>query len=256
MDLQNHMSCFVSPVIVRAVAVIRIFHDNSSGSARRCSLRWQTDQLYVSKGSLRCERHISSLWIWTMPRWPLIVGHPLPSMLRFISSIEYSWNEAMFREMERAAKSPAAPIYSPVNFPALSWSLMSSTSVILNILLSLSPTPHLFLFLSFFHAAVREDAWFMKLYFYQLLRGKKGGEKQWQKGEREKRKEEWRAWRASPRGRRTGAWGGDIHHPATIGWKWRWEVGWDRNMMDLTKIRPDVLWNTRVVHCCWTQLGD
>lgn len=117
------------------------------------------------------------------------------------------------------------------------------------------PFPHLFLFLSFFHVAVREDAWFMKLYFYQLPRRKKGGEKQWQRESRRKRIEEWRVWRAGPRGRRTGAWGEDIHHPATIGWKWRWEVGWDRNMMDLTKIRWDMLQRTRVVYYYWTQLG-
>lgn len=62
--------------------------------------------------------------------------HSLPAslllgMLTFISSIRCnsSMNQAMFRETERAAKSPAAPIYSPVNFPPLSRSLMSSTSV-------------------------------------------------------------------------------------------------------------------------------
>lgn len=65
------------------------------------------------------------------------------------------------------------------------------------------------------------------------------------KREREKRKEEWWVWRASPRGRRTGAWGGDIHHPATH----RREVGWDRNMMDPTKIRQDIRQSTRAVYC-------
>lgn len=35
----------------------------------------------------------------------------------------------VLRDGERAAKSPAASIYSPANSPVLSWSLMSSTSV-------------------------------------------------------------------------------------------------------------------------------
>lgn len=73
----------------------------------------------------------------------------LLGMLTFISSTRCnsSVNQPMFRETERAAKSPAAPIYSPVNFPPLSWSLMSSTSTSHPQHPSLSFIPlHLFLF--------------------------------------------------------------------------------------------------------------
>ena len=128
----------------------------------------------------------------------------------------------MFRETERAAKSPAASIYSPVSFPPLSWSLMSSTSVSASHPQhpSLSFIPPIYFFsYSFLRAALREDAWFMKLYFYRLLRRKRGEKQRQREGEREREKErdEWRGrvWRASPRGRRTGECGGDIHHPAT-----------------------------------------
>lgn len=135
-------------------------------------------------------------------------------MLTFISS-NSSVNQPMFRETERAAKSPAAPIYSPVNFPPFSWSLMSSTSV------STShpqhpPPIYFFSSLFFLRTAVKDDAWFMKLYFYQLPRRKKG-EKEGTKRRRDERIE-WEGgsvWRASPRGRRTGECGGDIHHPST-----------------------------------------
>lgn len=240
-------------------------HLPCSESADPCYWGWQTDRLYLRKRVLEVwERHLlSSLWTWNMLLcWRddhSSSASPLPGMLTFIASIRCnsSVNQPMFRETERAAKSPAAPIYSPVNFPPLSRSLMSSTSVSTSHpqhpSLSFIP-PHLFLFLSFLRAAAREDAWFMKLYFYQLLRRKRGEKQRQREGEgREKEREEWRGEceeRAQGEGGQESVEETSIT-PRPLGWKWRREVGWGRNMMDLTKIRGDTLQSTWVV-CCYT----
>lgn len=181
----------------------------SSESAGHCRWGWRTDGLRLRN------RVPSSLWTvnmlvcWGDDR--LSSASPLPAKLTFISSIRCnsSVNQPMFRETERAAKSPAAPIYSPVNFPPLSWSLMSSTSVSTShpqhSSLSFIPPPHththLFLFLSFLRAAVREDAWFMKLYFYQLLRRKRGEKQRGREGEKRREKNGGESVKSEPKGK-------------------------------------------------------
>lgn len=116
------------------------------------------DSIWGKKESSRCERRrLYSLWTGNMLlSWRddhSSSASPLPRMLTFISSIRCnsSVNQPMFRETERAAKSPAAPIYSMSSShssPGVWSHPPPSLHLILNILLS-SFAPRLFRSLSF-----------------------------------------------------------------------------------------------------------
>lgn len=77
---------------------------------------------------------------------------------------------------------PCQPQPSPLEFYTIRWPSLPPAP--LSIPFPALSSPHLFLFLLFLLSAVRKNAWFMKLYFYQLLR-KRTAEKEWQrKGEK------------------------------------------------------------------------
>jgi len=174
---------------------------NLPSSQSWTAVTWVADRSTIwVKWSLGCERDISSLvssllselhdlkHVTLLVSWPLIARQPTPCMLTLISSIRRNSRvkQPMLRETARAAKSPAAPISSPVNSPPLSYSLMSSTSV--SHPQHPSPaysSPHSFLF-SRSSSSLWEkmhDLW--SSIFNKLLRRKKG-EKEWQR-EGEKR---------------------------------------------------------------------
>lgn len=176
----------------------------------------------------------------------------LLGMLTFISSIRCnsSVNQPMFRETERAAKSPAAPIYSPVNFPPLSWSLMSSTSTSHPQHPSLSFIPlHLFLFPLVLTRCCERRCMIYEALFLPVTEEKERREATTKKRGRKKEGEEWRG---EYEERAQGERGQESVKetsitPRPLGLKWRREVGWDGNMMDLTKIRGEILQRTRDV---------
>lgn len=160
----------------------------------------------------------------------------------------------MFWETERAAKSPAATIYSPVNYPPLSWSLMSSTSVSASHpqhpSLSFIP-PHLFIFPLVLTCCFERRCMIYEALFLPVTEEKERRETTSKRGRVKKEREEWREEceeRAQGEGEEESVEETSIT-PRPLGWKWRREVGWDRNMMDLTKSRGDILQSTWVVDC-------
>lgn len=186
----------------------------------------KTDRLYLrKKESSRCKRRrLYSLWTGNMLlSWRddhSSSASPLPRMLTFISSIRCnsSVNQPMFRETERAAKSPAAPIYS-MSFSHSSPGVWShpppSLHLILNILLSSFVPPFISFPLVLTHCCERRCMIYEAL-FLPVTEEKERREAATKARERKRgRRMEGRVWRASPRGRRTGECEGNIHHPAT-----------------------------------------
>ena len=239
---QSSLSCLVVCSECNSCVCGRVPHLTSPPvSADPCYCGWQTDPLLLSERLLEVweGRLFSPLQTWNIVtvllRWPLTVRQPAPcSMLAFISSIQFSSvSQPLLRE--RRGGRPGAPQLQSIPLstshptPGVWCHPPPSPHLILNILSALyHPPPFISYSLVLIHAAGREDAWFMKLYFYQFLRRKREGEaatkEMAKKGKRRrmesvrsepKVKEDRRVWGASPRWRRTGECGADIHHPAT-----------------------------------------
>lgn len=200
------------------------------------------------KESLRCERGISSI-LCGMDNMLLCWGDdhsssasPLPRMLTLISSIQFNFgmNQPMFRETERTAKSPAAPIYSMSSShpsPGVWSHPPPPLQLILHILLSLSPPIYFFpsrcntllwkkmhdLWSSIFTGYWGERKERSTYEETERKRGRRMERKVWAQGEGGQESMKETSIRLRPRGL-----------------KWRWLAGGDRNMMDLTRIRGDV----------------
>lgn len=148
-------------VTVRAAAVVSHFASPPIRVQTPVTEGDKTDRVYLRKKLWVREvwerRRLYSLWTGNMLlSWRddhSSSDSPLPRMLTLISSIRCncSVDQPMFRETERAAKSPAAPIYSMSSShssPGVWSHPPPSLHLILNILLS-SFAPHLFCSLSF-----------------------------------------------------------------------------------------------------------
>lgn len=226
----------------------------------------QIDSIWVKESS-RCERDMSFLLCGLerctlLGRWPLIVCRPAPQHvnIHFLHPVQLQRESTNVQRDWEGSQEPCSSNLFPCQLPTpllefdvihLCLYISSSTSFSLSLSLSFfhPPIPPIYFFFSHSYALLwKEDAWFMKLYFYQLLRRKRGEKERQRQGEKR------RMGRRECEERTRGEGGQENVEETSItlrplGWKWRREVGWDRNMMDLTKIMGDVLQSTWVVYC-------
>lgn len=241
---------------VRVVAVVSHF---ASPSVRVQTPVTEGDKQIDSireKESSRCERDISSI-LCGLENMLLCWGDDhsssasqLPRMLTLISSIQcnFSMNQPMFREMERTAKSPAAPIYSMSSShpsPGVWSHPPPPLQLILHILLSLSPP------ISFFPSRCNTLLWKKMHDLWSSIFTGYRGERKERRSHKERERKRGRRMEGSVWEWAQGEGGQENVKETSIslrprGLKWRWVAGGDRNMMDLTKIRGE---STCVVYC-------